>query len=59
MDINLEIKKGAVANNIEGTAVARDLFEMLKLSKTAFELLKKHDFKITLTKDFTLKIYTY
>lgn len=53
---NLEIKNGIVLNNIEGTAVARDLFEVLKNSKSASELLKQHNFKINLNKEFILTI---
>lgn len=55
---NLEIKNGVLQNNIDGTAVARDLFEVLKSSETAKELMKDNYFKINLTKDFTLKIQT-
>lgn len=53
---NLEIKNCIVQNNIEGTAVARDLFEVLKNSKSASELLKQHNFKINLNKEFILTI---
>ncbi len=55
---NLEIKNGVLKNNIGGTAVARYLFEVLKSSATAKELMKDNYFKINLTKDFTLKIQT-
>jgi hypothetical protein len=53
---NLEIENGALINNIGGTAVARDLLEVLKSSKTANELLNKNHFKINLGRDFKLKI---
>jgi hypothetical protein len=53
---NLQIENGVLKNNIDGTAVARDLFEVLKNSATAKELMKDNNFKINLTKDFTLKI---
>jgi hypothetical protein len=53
---NLEIKNGIVQNNIDGTAVARDLFEVLKNSKSASELMKDNHFKINLSKDFLLTI---
>ena len=55
---NLEIKNGDLKNNIGGTAVARDLFEVLKSSETAKELMKDNYFKINLTKNFILKIQT-
>ena len=55
---NLEIKNGIVQNNIEGTAVARDLYEVLKSSETAKTLMVNNHFKINLTKDFTLVIQT-
>lgn len=53
---NLEIKNGKVINNIEGTAVARDLYEVLKSSEKAKELMKNNYFKINLSKDFLLTI---
>lgn len=55
---NLEISNGILANNIDGTAVARDLFDVLKSSATAKELMKVHYFKINLTTDFKLIIQT-
>ena len=51
---NLEIKNGKINNNIEGSAVARDLFEVLNSSRTAKELMLKNSFKISLTSDFKL-----
>lgn len=54
----LEIKNGKVINNIEGTAVARDLYEVLKNSETAKELMKNKHLKINLSKDFNLHIQT-
>lgn len=56
---NLEIEKGIVTNNIDGTAVARDLVAVLKSSNTVIELMKEYNFKINLTKDFILRIQTY
>lgn len=56
---NLEIVKGVVTNNIDGTAVARDLFAALKSSKTAFELMRSYNYKINLTKEFVLKFQTF
>ena len=55
---NLELKNGKLMNNIDGTAVARDLLEVLKKSKTASELMEGHHFKINLSKDFKLTIQT-
>ena len=55
---NLEIMNGILVNSIDGTAVARDLFEVLKSSKTAKDLMQQHFFKINLTNDFKLKIQT-
>lgn len=55
---NLEIKNGKVVNNIDGTAVARDLYEVLKTSETAKTMMKENYFKINLTKDFNLIIQT-
>jgi hypothetical protein len=54
--INLEIENGILKNNIDGSAVARDLFEVLKSSATAKELMKNNYFKINLTKNFKLTI---
>jgi hypothetical protein len=53
---NLEIKNGILQNNIDGTAVARDLYEVLKNSKSASELLKQYHFKFNLNKDFLMTI---
>jgi len=55
---NLEIENGNVKNNIVGNAVARDLFEVLKNSSTAKELMNENYFKINFTTDFILKIVT-
>ena len=53
---NLEIRDGKVTNNIGGTAVARGLFEVLNTSDTAKILMKKNHIKITLSKEFVLRI---
>lgn len=55
---NLEIKNGILQNNIDGTAVARDLHAVLKSSETAKALLKNTSFKINLSKEFKLTIQT-
>lgn|SRR5690606_16092711 len=53
---NLELNKGVLINNIDKTAVARDLFIVLNKSKSACELMKENYFKISLAKDFKLTI---
>ncbi len=53
---NLEIKNGVLANDISGTAVARDLLEVLKNSKTSKDLIQNNHVKINFSKDFILKI---
>lgn len=53
---NLEIKNGKVINDISGTAVARDLFDILKSnSNIKKEFTNKH-YKLNLGKDYNLKI---
>ncbi len=53
---NLESINGKLANNIDGTAVGRDLLKVLQSSKTATELMQLHNFKITLSNKFVLTI---
>jgi len=53
---NLEIFRGKVINNIEGTAVGRDLFEVLQASAAAMSLMATYRYKISLGKDFILHI---
>jgi hypothetical protein len=53
---NLEVNKGVLANKIGGTAIARDLLQVLRTSATAKELMMHHYFKINLTKDCKLKV---
>lgn len=55
---NLEISNGKVINNIEGTAVARDLYDVLRNSETAREIMKDKYFKINMSRDFKLVIQT-
>ena len=55
---NLELRDGKLMNNIDGTAVARDLLAVLKKSKTANELMKDSYYKINFSKDFKLLIQT-
>jgi len=55
-NFNLELNNGILTNNIDKTAVARDLFNVLNKSKTANELMKDNFYKISLAKDFKLTI---
>jgi hypothetical protein len=52
----LVIKNGKFINNIDGTAVARDLFIVLNESKTARSLFNLYCYQINLTNDFKLLI---
>lgn len=52
----LEIVNGLVVNNISGSAVARDLYDILKGSEKVKSMLKETNFKITLGRDYLLKI---
>jgi len=52
----LEIVNGLVVNNISGSAVARDLYDILKGSDRVKSMFKEKNFKITLGKDYLLKI---
>jgi len=54
----LEIVNGLVVNNISGSAVARDLYDILKGSEKAKSMFKEKHFKITLGRDYILKIIT-
>jgi hypothetical protein len=54
----LEIVNGLVVNNISGSAVARDLYDILKGSDRVKSMFKEKNFKITLGKDYLLKIRT-
>jgi hypothetical protein len=53
---NLEISNGRVSNNIAGTAVARDLYEMLKQSEAAKKLMENRVWSFKMGRDFKLKI---
>ena len=52
----LQVNAGKVVNNINGSAIARELFEMLKQSESTNALLDQHHFVIKMGKDFKLKI---
>jgi hypothetical protein len=54
--INLEIKNGKAANNISGSAVARDLFDILNSEKLCKEMFTKNNYKICMGKSFILEI---
>lgn len=54
----LKIIDGRVVNNIKGSAVARDLYDILKGSEKAKSMFKEKNYKITLGKDYILKINT-
>jgi len=53
---NLELNKGVVANNISGSAVARDLRDVLHEDQSARNLLKEGHYKINLDTAFVLHI---
>jgi len=54
----LIIIKGEPDNNINGSAVARDLYGILNESEKIKSMFKETNFKITLGKDYILKIRT-
>jgi hypothetical protein len=53
---NLEITNGVCVNDISGTAVARDLLEILKTSEIAKSVFSNHHIKINMGKDFKVHI---
>ena len=53
---NLEIKNGKVTNNISGTAVARDLYEILISNPNSKKILASGHFKFSLDKNYVLNI---
>ncbi|MFW5872230.1 MAG: hypothetical protein ACOCUT_03910, partial [bacterium] len=53
---NLEYLNGVVSNNIDGTAVARDLAKVLEQSNETREVLKTGHFKINMDRQFCLWI---
>jgi len=54
----LEIVNGLVSNNISGSAVARDLYDILLESEKVKSMFKEKNFKITLGREYILKIRT-
>ena len=55
---NLQIENGKVSNNISGSAVARDLFELLKADEIIKAFLQDRSVKISVGKSFMLTIKT-
>ena len=53
---NLEFENGIVVNNIDGTAVARDLAKVLENSTDIKELLKEGHYKINMDRKYCLWI---
>jgi hypothetical protein len=53
---NLEVKNGRVVNNIIGTAVARDLYKVLKGDERIMSFLLQNDIKLSLIKSYMLTI---
>jgi len=53
---NLEFINGIVSNNIDGSAVARDLAKVLENSLEIKKILNSGHFKIRMDKDFCLWI---
>ncbi len=53
---NLEFINGIVSNNIDGSAVARDLAKVLENSLEIKKILNLGHFKIRMDKDFCLWI---
>ncbi len=54
----LEIIHGRVVNNIKGSAVARDLYDILIGSEKVKSMFNEKNFKITLGKAYILNIRT-
>ena len=53
---NLQMENGKVTNNISGSAVARDLFELLKADEAIKAFLQDKSVKISVGKSFMLTI---
>jgi hypothetical protein len=52
----LQVSKGKPINDIRNSPIARDLLEILQLSKKASELTDESPFQISLDKNFVLHI---
>jgi len=55
---NINMENGRVTNNISGSAVARDLFELLKNDEVIKGILQDKNVKISVGKSFLLSIKT-
>src|ERR1700754_2352503 len=55
---NINMENGRVTNNISGSAVARDLFELLKNDEVIMSILRDKNVKISVGKSFLLSIKT-
>ena len=55
---NLMLENGKVTNNISGSAVARDLFELLKSDDVIKAIFQERTVKISVGKSFVLNIKT-
>lgn len=51
-NFNIQFKNGQVANNLNGSAVARDFKQVLLASKTVNALIRKNDYTIRLDQKF-------
>ncbi|MGZ3753250.1 MAG: hypothetical protein ACXVAU_18340, partial [Mucilaginibacter sp.] len=55
---NLQMENGKPTNNISGSAVARDLYELLKADELIKAFLQDKSVKISVGKSFMLTIKT-
>jgi hypothetical protein len=55
---NITMENGKVVNNISGSAVARDLYELLKTDEVIKSILSDKNVKISVGKSFLLSIKT-
>jgi hypothetical protein len=55
---NIQMENGKVTNNISGSAVARDLYELLKSDDVIKAMLQDKAVKISVGKSFLLSIKT-
>lgn len=55
---NIQMENGKVINNISGSAVARDLYELLKSDDAIKAMLQDKSVKISVGKSFMLSIKT-
>src|SRR5687767_9117134 len=52
----LQLSKGRPINNIRGSVIAQELFEILQLSRKASELIEDAPYEISLDKQFVLHV---